>query len=282
MRCFSGISTSNGVVPCGQCMNCRINKGRHWTIRILLEEAGNYEKYGARSWFLTFTYDDENVPTTDEGHLTLRKKKFLKWVNHTIERVVPFRYYCVGEYGEDTFRPHYHMAVFPRRDSAIAQICDAWKHGYKSASPMVENRARYLAQYTSKKLTKADDSRLKDGMEPEFRSSSRVPPLGSSFVDKLVHQYSTVGGREVLRRFGDVERTVRLGGKVYGIPPYLLRKVRERLGIPLLHRDRLSHSGYFTQYGNVDHAEQDFEKTVIQNRKRRNEQKIKRSITHTV
>lgn len=250
MKCYNGIKVNDRIVPCGQCMPCRINKRRVWSARILLEEATT----PALCWFVTLTYDDENLPLTPDAIPTLLKKATSQWVQNQRKAIPDFRYYLVGEYGSITLRPHYHLAIFPQ-DPAwnIQAFCDAWSKGFSSAYPMSSQRAAYLAQYTTKKLTADTDERLEPGQEPEFRTGS--PGLGVAFVPGLVAAYRRPAGKKIIEDRGDIERTVRIGGKVYPLAEYLLRKARQQLGIPLLHSERLNHLGYYA-YHNDQEAEQ--------------------------
>lgn len=237
-------------VPCGQCMPCRINKGRLWSARILAEES----MHPLQVWFVTLTYDDKHVPRTPDGHLTLRKRKTLRWLHNQKRDVGSFRYYAVGEYGDLTRRPHYHLALFPGQPAQVNQLTAAWQEfGHTSAYPLNPARARYLANYTTKKLTKDTDERLERGQEPEFRTSSRNPPIGAAFIPPLVSAYRTRRGQQIIEERGDIERTLRIGGKVYPLAPYLLNKARERLGIPLLHRDRIDANANYLDW----HIEQE-------------------------
>ena len=47
------------LIPCGQCIGCRIRQREDWTTRIELE-ARDYPK--EQVWFITLTYDDDHVP----------------------------------------------------------------------------------------------------------------------------------------------------------------------------------------------------------------------------
>ena len=47
------------LIPCGQCIGCRIRQREDWTTRIELE-ARDYPK--EQVWFITLTYDDNHVP----------------------------------------------------------------------------------------------------------------------------------------------------------------------------------------------------------------------------
>ena len=90
---------------CGQCIPCRIGKRRLWTHRILLESFTH--DYNS---FVTLTYDESHLPEDgglNHGHV----QKFLKLLR---KKVAPakVRYFVVGEYGEKSGRPHYHLALF--------------------------------------------------------------------------------------------------------------------------------------------------------------------------
>ena len=257
MRCFNGISLQDQVVPCGQCMACRVNRGRIWSTRILCEQL----MHPVRSWFVTLTYDDDNVPVTADHVPNLRRPEFEAWLKSTRRKAGPFRYYAVGEYGDRTLRPHYHMALFPASDRQASRILDCWQLGFTSSTEINAARARYLAQYTTKKLTSADDERLSEGQEPEFRTSSTHPGLGYAIVGPIVARYRTASGRKIIEERGDVERCIRIDAKVHPLGDYLLGKIRAELGIPLLHRERLNHEGY-EEWHEIQEAEQDGQKHV--------------------
>ncbi|AXL15459.1 replication initiator protein [Microviridae sp.] len=257
MLCRKGIllKQTQQRVPCGQCMPCRINTGRKWSGRIMLESAYQYTKTGFPGEFITLTYSDENVPVTVEGVQTLAKKPFLIWLHNQRKDLQGFRYYAVGEYGENTHRPHYHLALFPTTYDQCAVLRGRWEKlfGFTSSYPLAPERARYLANYTAKKLTKPTDDRLEPGQEPEFRTSSRKPPIAAHFIEILVSQYSTKKGKAIIEERGDIERVFRWEGRLYPIAPYLLNKARERLGIPLLESERGEHPNYY-HYHQVEEA----------------------------
>ena len=92
------------MVGCGQCIHCRANRRREWVLRILLE----LEKHEFNT-FLTLTYDDVHLPA-DQSLKTEHLTNFFKRLRYKVD--YPIRYYAVGEYGEETERPHYHVALF--------------------------------------------------------------------------------------------------------------------------------------------------------------------------
>lgn len=227
-------------MPCGKCLPCKVHKRSVWASRILQE----WITCSYPCWFLTFTYSDAKLPVTVDHVPTLRKRAFRNWIRKTYDVTGGFRYYAVGEYGPTTMRPHYHMALFPRDLSGPQQVTARWTKGFTTASELNATRARYLAEYCVKGLTKDTDERLERYQEPEFRVSSKNPPLGAALVPALVARYSTPQGRTLLEDRGDIERTIRIGGRIYPLGPWLTGKVREKLSIPSLARDRFRHQGY--------------------------------------
>jgi len=259
MQCFSAIELANGrKVPCGQCINCRINKGRKWTGRLLLEHlTTENQRPGSQDYFVTLTYNDENLPKTDEGHPTLAKRAFLKWINNYQQREAAFRYFAVGEYGDDTKRPHYHMAVFQQFPQEIESLLKSWgSRGFTTYALLEKTRAAYLCQYTVKKLTKAGDDRLHKDAEPEFRSSSRRPPLAHACIPLEVARYRSACGRAVIAETGDIGRSFRFEGKIYPFDSYLLRKIRQGVGVPLTHAERIDANPRYMAYHDMHEAQQ--------------------------
>lgn len=266
MKCKKAIwvDTIGMNVPCGQCMPCRINRGRKWSARIIME----WLYCPLDCYFLTFTIDDEHqepIWETREGKTrkvgTVRKKWFLQWINDACKDLGLFRYYAIGEYGDLGGRAHYHLAVFPKHPAQVPALRARWKKGFVSASPLNHARARYLANYTGKKLTKLTDQRLQPGQEPEFRSSSRRPPLGEEFCQVLIARYKSPKGAKLLAERGDIPRSFRVDGKIYPIGDWALRKIRTELGIPLTHTGRCKHPNY-ERYYPLEEAEWDPEEAI--------------------
>lgn len=274
VKCPNSRLTKRGHVPCGGCIICRKYKGMEWTARILLE----WMNTETTSWFITMTYDDDNVPRTVESDLTLKKKETTQWVQNYLKNEQAFRYYLVGEYGDETKRPHYHMAVFPDEEMDLERFRKVWRRGFVSAYPMDPIRAAYLAKYTTKKLTKADDPRLLPGQEPEFRTSSRAPALGHKAAEVIADSYRTKSGSKILAEKGDIERSIRLDGRVYPLDDFMKRKIRTHLGIPLTHEERLNHEGYYEWHQTTDH-EPDLQ--VLRKEEHRHRQKKARKKTRT-
>lgn len=225
MMCGKMIEANGRMVPCGQCMPCRINLKRMWTGRILLEQAHTPND----SSFVTLTYDEDNLP----DNRTLVKKDAQMFMDRLRKRtgVGRVRYFLVGEYGDKTWRPHYHVALFgvpPDPYEDLIQEC--WKVGYIHIGLVEKRSAAYVANYCTKKMTKGDDSRLR-GREPEFALMSKNPPLGAAGVRHIFDLLHTKAGCAALKEYQDVPNSFRVFGKEYPLGQYWVAYLRQELGV---------------------------------------------------
>jgi len=230
--------------PCGQCMNCRINNKRKWTARILLESL-----FHDQSIFITLTYNDQTVPINEDGEATLNPehlKNFIKRLRNEYSGInSKFRFFAVGEYGDKTWRPHYHAILFGVGLDAEPLIAQKWSNngkpiGFTSVAELTPERAAYTAQYTTKKMTGVLDPRL-GNKHPEFARMSNRYGIGEPACAWLAATMGTDKAQIQMQKYGDVWNSVRIDGKIWPLAPYLRMKIRERLGIPQNTRDRAIH-----------------------------------------
>jgi len=222
---------------CGQCIPCRVNKRRIWMHRIMLE-ATQY----ADNTFVTLTYDDDNLP--EDGSLSVRDVQlFLKRLRKSFPRKL--RFYSVGEYGDQTNRPHYHLCLFnypncqrgitdySLRRKSCCSSCDAvkslWSKGNIMLAELNDLTAQYVCGYVVKKMTRSDDYRL-EGKKPEFARMSLRPGIGAWIIDDvastlLLHNLPSCEGKS------DVPKTLRHGSREMPLGRYLTRRLRERVGL---------------------------------------------------
>ena len=191
------------LLPCGKCEPCRLEYSKQWAAR-LCEEA----KLWQNNVFLTLTYNDEAIPlgsnpkTPDEiSSYTLNPKDvqdFFKRLRTTYKRKYnhsDIRYYACGEYGGQTFRPHYHAIVYnlPIPDKTYYKsnfrgdiiytsqtLEKIWKKGFVTIGQFSYDTAAYTARYMQKKVNSSDDIEAYQsvGMIPEFSRMSLKPALG--------------------------------------------------------------------------------------------------------
>lgn len=177
-------------INCGQCIGCRLERARQWSIRIV-HEAQFYDETA----FLTLTYAPENVPANGSlvvRHLQLFHKRLRSRLGS--KRV---RFFAVGEYGEQLSRPHYHSILFghafledrkpwskgSRGDQVFVSplLDEIWGLGHCYIGSVSLQSAGYVARYTTKKVL-GDMAKDHYGeLHPEFMVCSNG--IGKKFFD---------------------------------------------------------------------------------------------------
>ena len=235
MRCAYPITVTGTQAPCRQCMPCRINQKRMLTGRILLEAAHT----PLSSTFLTLTYNDDHLPKGE----SLVPKDVTKFIDRCRRGSLGhFRYYVVGEYGEKTQRPHYHMALFgvPPSTSWDEYLRDKWNRdpqnprkqkeiGFTKVGDITKESAAYIAGYVTKKLNATNPAL--NGRYPEFARFSKNPPLGAAGIRHIYDLLHTRTGARAVETMGDVPNSFEVQGKQYPIGTYWKTKLREWMGI---------------------------------------------------
>lgn len=194
-------------IPCNRCIDCRLKRSREWANRCMMELAF-YEP--SECWFVTLTYDDAHIMTygndIDVFDHTLMKKDLQDfWKRLRIHAVRnescnrKIRYFACGEYGDKTFRPHYHAIIYgiPWIDINSWEMSKSgnklfrspilekiWSNGIVCVSPVTWNTCAYTARYTMKKSNGRDnDFYLDIGLEPEFLTMSRRPGIARDYYE---------------------------------------------------------------------------------------------------
>lgn len=157
-------------LPCGTCILCRSEQARQWAVRIHHEAS-----LTPKNCFLNLTYNDEHVPEYGElnyDHLVKFWKRLRKHCAPT-----KLRYYAVGEYGDESHRPHYHACLFgvDFRDADARTIRGGkqplwtsktlealWGLGNVAVGQLNFATARYTASYIVKKLNSKQTYRRLD------------------------------------------------------------------------------------------------------------------------
>lgn len=174
--------------------------------------------------FLTLTYNDSNLPIGSEGRTTINKRDLQLFWKRMRKAGFDLRYYAVGEYGDNTGRPHYHAIAFGLLLSDLrlytrsngfnlytsAILDKIWGLGNCWVGDVTFESCAYVARYVMKKLT-GNHARLyeHEGILPEFALMSRGNPshpdsrfhggIGSSFYsryksDMLPHDNTFIRG----------------------------------------------------------------------------------------
>ena len=108
------ISPKKYQVPCGKCLECRSLVQSDWCTR-LSYEINMFYRNGGIGVFLTFTYNDDNLPVFAPLNQPCFRHddvlKFLDRINLYMQRTYGpymYKYFICSEYGKNTQRPHYH------------------------------------------------------------------------------------------------------------------------------------------------------------------------------
>jgi len=190
--------------------------------------------------FVTLTYKPTTDPEKDIWSLEpLHHRRFMDALRKRI-KPLKVRFFCVGEYGDQNDRPHFHYALFgypscqrPRTRLRTFRCCaacdlleDVWGRGFVKNLPLEIGSARYVARYVIKKMTRFDDPRL-GNRHPEFARMSLKPGIGAGVVEKL----AAIITRYNLLREGDVPVTLAHGGQQWPLGRYLRKHLRKELGL---------------------------------------------------
>lgn len=234
--------------------------------------------------FVTLTYSDEHLPVKEGpwhpdnpiGSIgysslpTLIPKHLQDWFKryrsaiHFAVKDDPLllknsfiRYYAVGEYGDVSWRPHFHAAIFngpacfrgstklvlgtSRPDWArccpsCRMVGETWGKGDVHVGRLETHSAQYLCGYVTKKMTKQTDARL-FGRYPEFARMSLKPPgsgnkrqfggIGASAMWELADKVMQFNLDELE---GDVPVTLQHGKRKWPIGRYLAKTLRKMVG----------------------------------------------------
>jgi len=173
-------------VPCGKCPYCLKRKVSSWAFRLRKED-----ERSAVSFFVTLTYA-EIEHFTPRGFMNLNKRDvqlFFKRLRKATSGTI-WKYYAVGEYGSENWRPHYHIILFAStrwtKQQLEIQLYKSWEKGKIDVGTVTGASVAYTLKYVQKPArvpVHVNDDRL-----PEFSLMSKG--LGENFItDETKHFY---------------------------------------------------------------------------------------------
>lgn len=206
-------------LPCGQCMDCKLERSRQWATRCVHESSLHVNNCS-----ILLTYDDVHLPFgnslqyLDFQLFMKRLRKQFNCFDVSLGMYVP-RFFMCGEYGETNpitkckdgglYRPHYHALLFGLDfpDRKLDRSLDSGSKSYKSSmlsklwplgnayvADMSFEIAAYIARYCCKKITGdlakshyeivLDDGEIFDRV-PEFIRMSLRPGIGAKWFSKF-------------------------------------------------------------------------------------------------
>lgn len=203
-----------------------------------------------QSSMVTLTYSSEHLP----ANASLSPVDLKLWLKRLRKVTGKLRYFAVGEYGDQTHRPHYHVIVFGH-DLGQCSVCDkqfhrkscncslikTWGKGLVHCGEVNELSAGYVSGYVVKKMTKKDDERL-NGRYPEFCRMSLKPGIGASAMTDVANALNSMIGQQEIINKGDVPDVLLRGGKKHPLGRYLRERLRKEIGLDseMLKKERLT------------------------------------------
>jgi len=235
--------------PCGRCPPCKKRRVDGWVFRLLQEE-----KRSLSAHFITLTYDPQNLPISPNGHMTLDKEEFPRYMKR-LRKLCPERtlkYYACGEYGSKGARPHYHAIVFNVPEDEMffkAWTVDGTPIGIVHVGQVSGDSIAYTAGYVNKRQLTAP--RRNDDRVPEFSLMSKG--LGSNYVTPAVVSYHSA----------DLSRNylTKDGGNLIAMPRYYReaifdedqRSIQQGLAQVAAGKSNSEQYAYFlTHYGDIE------------------------------
>lgn len=138
----SNVSAVSYDVPCGKCESCRDSYQAVWKCRLWHELESTY-KHGGCSVFLTFTYNDDNLPTYLYNGVKVpvfnhdHVKSFLNRLKVRMYRKFGkscYKYFIAMEFGKNTKRQHLHGLFFLSNRvvwQIFVEMCrELWSYGF--------------------------------------------------------------------------------------------------------------------------------------------------------
>lgn len=216
-KCISPIKLkdSGAVVPCGRCYPCKLRRVSAWSFRLMKEA-----ERSRSAFFVTLTYDNDHVPISPNGFMTLDRPReidghyksshvqlFFKKLRRGNDDNVkwPIKYYMCGEYGSETYRPHYHVILFNATlenliglkyenqyeygnlvlDGKTEFLSDCWPCGHITIGDFTQGSVGYTLKYISK-----DSIVGKYGRDDRVREYSLMSKrLGDNYVTPAMRHW---------------------------------------------------------------------------------------------
>lgn len=160
-------------------------------------------------FFLTLTYDERFVRRLDDGRLSLRFRDVQKYLKLIRRKKYKAKYICVGEYGPETLRPHYHMLIWT--DCPELELQKLWKFGAIHFGSLSMQSAMYTLKYIIQPKVK-----IEDGREPTRAQFSRG--LGLAYLTTEMYYYHNPEGHEP-------EMFSVIDGRKVSLPRYYKNKI---------------------------------------------------------
>lgn len=209
-------------VPCGHCLHCRSTRVSEWVTRMTLQSM-----YSVYTYFVTLTYDSSKLTSLVSSDASLvsdlclvehninqngvyqlsplvlcKRHIQLYWKRFRKNTGIKIQYYCIGEYGHNFGRPHYHAIIWSDVAITAEQFQSCWPYGHLDVEDVKSNAAKIgidpltSYRYVCKYLYKDFNFNSIPTIKYHKLNYERLYQL--SIVDKAISLVSTLDEGEVL------------------------------------------------------------------------------------
>jgi hypothetical protein len=195
-------------MPCRQCIGCRLDHAKQWTVRNIVE----LQQHNEACW-LTLTYAPEHKLSDSLRYEDAQK--FIRALRKKFRKTHPLiRYYLAAEYGTKYRRPHFHICIYgwepllklptTKSQAGFQQwtnptLDKLWPHGMITGGELNAETIGYTARYITKKINgdladahyrapegsiDLDTGEVLTHLKPEFNRMSLKPGIGGLYYEK--------------------------------------------------------------------------------------------------
>lgn len=202
-------------VPCGKCAFCLTNKRSAWMFRVHHEMRTQEHK----GYFLTLTYDERHVRRVGAmRQLSLRFRDIQLFLKRIRKAKYYAKYICVGEYGSETLRPHYHMLLWT--DAPVDFLESNWKSSIDNTpmgsihfGKLTVASAMYTLKYIIQPKVVQSENDPREKTRAQFSKG-----LGLSYLTNEVYHWHT-------HDYSDPEMFSVVNGSKVALPRYYKNKI---------------------------------------------------------
>lgn len=236
-------------LPCGRCAQCRVKKAQEWALRCTHEAKMHRHQDGSPNGaFITLTFENEGLQLRElrEGihPSTVHVRDWQLFAKKLRKAVGPFRYFAVGEYGDENLRPHYHALLFGQdftedrikcedRDGKTFYLSDTlqktWGYGLTDIRPITPETVNYVCRYVTKKLSGDLAESALERLDPETGEVTKVRPV-FAVMSKGKNGKGGIGASWFDRFRDDVfpDAFVIQKGKQKPVPRYYTKRLKDQ------------------------------------------------------
>lgn len=169
--------------------------------------------------FTTLTYDDDNLPG-DKGLHYDHVQAWLKRVRRSWDYYSSgkFSFFCVGEYGTESARPHWHVLTWGVEQDLLRQ---KWEMGNTYPGVIGTASIRYVLNYLDKPMY--DELKI----DPEFQGNQEMRRMSNGIGDSFLWKLPIADAEQYFKE-GQLQVRLNDGTKLQ-MPRYYRTKLEESM-----------------------------------------------------